>query len=364
MGSSETKHQQSVTSVANGVNDRQVIKKTIQVATIFLGDEENSTTDTFDNQRISSVHSVDIQPVAVPMASISHVNDPTTTKCVSCALHDIKRDVFHWELIDSNVLHTALNFREELAPCKNDSQLKNKIYTIYKGYLALRLDDLEDKSVPSKIRALFKEAMQQCNPELIIMAYSLDQSFTKLLNNDMARIVLHDIAKGCSKFSCDTLYTTQDGTKAIASILFYHPKFTTYEGTVYRGSFSPIDLAHIEVNRCIMTTTFLSTSKSLAVADQFSAYSRSEKKFDIKDESQTSIVCTYIIKNLNKNRRALDISQYSNHPEEEEVLLMPYSVFMVTKKEMIDIPNGDGRRIEIELEEWDETKLRPSLNLQ
>lgn len=286
----------------------------------------------------------------------------TTTKCESCDLFD-ERDLFNWELVDSNVLQTALNFREELYSWNNDKELKKKIYTINKGYLTLRLDYLEDKTVVDRIRNLFKKAMEECNPDCIVQAYSENQAFSKLLNKDMARIVLHDINKGCSKFSCDTLYTTQDGTKSITSILFYHPKFIAYQGIVYRGMFLQSELAHIQVNRCIMTTTFLSTSKSPDVADVFAGYSRSEQKFDREDEADVvSIYCTFIIKNINENRRALDISSISSRPHEEEVLLLPYSIFLITKRETMELRNKQGKRIEIEFEECDETQLMSSLN--
>ena len=366
MGSSQTKNPHSVVEVSSSAEtDHQTIKEAIQLSTYFSDKEKDSTDDTSENRCIRSVHSVHGSPIAAPTFSTSDANDPITTKCVSCAVYD-KQDVYHWELIDSNVLQTALNFREELIPWKNTkNELKKKVHTINKGYLSLRLDSLKNESEAKKIRDLFKEAMQQCKPELIIKAYSLSKLFSGLLNNDMARIVLHDIAKGCSKFSCDTLYTTQDGTKSIASILFYHPEFITYEGTVYRGMFSRGSLTHIQVNHCIMTNTFLSTSKSVEVADTFSGYDRLQQCLLWgATEDDASIFCTYIIKNINGHRRALDISGISRFPDEEEVLLMPYSVFLVTKRETIELPNKGGKRIELELEECDEAQLRSSLTQQ
>ncbi|CAF1463967.1 unnamed protein product [Rotaria sp. Silwood1] len=181
----------------------------------------------------------------------------------------------------------------------------------------------------------------------------------------MARIVLHDIEKGCSKFSCDTLYTAQDGTKSIASIFFYHPRFITHQGTVYRGLFDSRALRNIQVNCYIMTNTFLSTSKRPEVADTFAAYDRDMQKLDKEGKAgEVSIGCTYIIKNINGNRRAIDISGISEHPHEEEVLLLPYSVFRVTKIETIELPNNKEKRIEIEFEECDPAQLRTSLNYQ
>ncbi|CAF1527287.1 unnamed protein product [Rotaria sp. Silwood1] len=174
----------------------------------------------------------------------------------------------------------------------------------------------------------------------------------------MARIVLHDIYQGCTNFSCDTLYTAQDGTKSIASILFYHPKFVTYQGTVYRGIFDSRALANIQVNGYIMTNTFLSTSKLPEIADIFAAYNRTEQKLDREGkEGEVSIGCTFIIKNINGNRRALDISGISERLDEDEVLLLPYSVFRITERKTIELQNNKEKRIEIEFEEYDQAQL-------
>ncbi|CAF4317340.1 unnamed protein product, partial [Rotaria sordida] len=64
-----------------------------------------------------------------------------------------------------------------------------------------------------------------------------------------------------------------------------------------------------------MTNTFLSTSKRPDIADMFAAYNRTEQKLDREGkEGEVSIGCTFIIKNINGNRRALDISGISKHP--------------------------------------------------
>ncbi|CAF3949888.1 unnamed protein product, partial [Rotaria sordida] len=67
-----------------------------------------------------------------------------------------------------------------------------------------------------------------------------------------------------------------------------------------------------------MTNTFLSTSKRSDVADMFAAYNRTEHKLDGEDkEGEVSIGYTFIIKNINGYRRALDISDISERPNTE-----------------------------------------------
>jgi hypothetical protein len=362
MKSTENKYQHSL-----GAIDRRVYKDEIPLSTDHCSDAQSTATGTSENRRSRFIHLPDTSSQGASSTVISNINTPVSTKSKSCDLSHMK-DFYDWEIVDSNVLKAAVNFRKEIKPWNNHKkELKKKIYTINKGYLALRLNRLDDKNKIAEIaeiHRLFEQAFEECDPNYIVQAYSTSQDFSNLLNKDMARIVLHDIDQGCSKFSCDTLYTTEDGTKSIASLLYYHPEFITYEGKVYRGMFLSSELAHIQVNRCIMTTTFLSTSKLLAIADIFSAYNRTDQKFDRVEDGMISFGCTFIIKNIFENRRAVDISGISVHPYEEEVLLLPYSVFLITKRETIELPNKEAKRIEIEFEECDEKQLKTSVNRQ
>ncbi|CAF0940896.1 unnamed protein product [Rotaria sordida] len=64
-----------------------------------------------------------------------------------------------------------------------------------------------------------------------------------------------------------------------------------------------------------MTNTFLSTSKLPEIADIFASYNRTEQKLDREGkEGEVSIGCTFIIKNIDGHRRALDISGISEYP--------------------------------------------------
>jgi hypothetical protein len=145
----------------------------------------------------------------------------------------------------------------------------------------------------------------------------------------MARNVIHDLKNGCSKFSCDCLYSTEDGTKSITSILLQHPNFKKFifQGEVYRGMVLHKDaLRHYKVGSCIITTTFLATSKNPTVARCFCDI----EKVSIRDDDH-SFFCIFQI--VNDNRTALDISSISEYEDEDEVLIMPYSAFFITKIE-------------------------------
>ncbi|CAF3835244.1 unnamed protein product [Rotaria sp. Silwood1] len=66
---------------------------------------------------------------------------------------------------------------------------------------------------------------------------------------------------------------------------------------------------------------------------------------------QISFLCIYTIKN--ENRTALYIPLHSEFRDEDEVLILPYSSFQITKI----IKDNYRRRIEVYLEECDTTSL-------
>ncbi|UJR07868.1 hypothetical protein I4U23_012150 [Adineta vaga] len=288
-------------------------------------------------------------------SSIDNADDDNLIngKCSSCNLME-KDEKYDWELASPRALQRARSFTEELQPWyKSDKEFQKRVYTIIKGYLTIGLERLKNEIIADKIRKLFKQAMEKSDPEYIIKAYTSDASFTELLNRDMARNVLHDINQGCSKFVCDTLYTTEDGVKAIAGIFYHHSKVKTYSGVVYRGMLRDCELEHLQVNKCIITLTFLSTSIDCKITDSFSGYDSDHKKLAWPEDSKRiSILLKFTIKNRYGTRRAFDISDMSQMDDEKEILLLPYSVFQITKRETIELEIG--KRIEIELEDYDE----------
>jgi hypothetical protein len=248
-------------------------------------------------------------------------------KCKSCSL--VNDDTFYeWELVDRNASQQALKFRCELKlpTSMNEKVFKQRLYSTKKGYLDARLQDLSTAD-GVRIRDYFKRALLRQEPDYIITAYTICQHFSALLNTDMARNVIHDLKNGCSKFCCECLYSTEDGTKSITSILLHHPKFQklNFKGEVYRGIVVPKNaLDHYKVGSCIITTTFLSTSKNPAVAQSFCDKG-------VPDPAKHSFFCTYDI--IGDDRTALDISRISEFEDEDEVLVLPYSAFLITKME-------------------------------
>lgn len=244
--------------------------------------------------------------------------------CKNCSL--INNRMYEWELIDRNAAQKALEFRREFKAfaSMNNNIWKKKFYSLHKSYLNAHLQYF-DKAYQQRIRTWFENAFQHENPDYLVKAYTSTQQFSQMLNNHMARNVIHSLNNGCSQFSCQCLYETQDGTTTFSSILLHHPNFEKlkYQNEIYRGIvMSKHKLDHYKVGSCIITTTFLSASKDLSVARMFS-----DKQTSLPDDQ--SFICTY--KLTTDRRTAIDISKISVYSYEDEILILPYSPFLIKK---------------------------------
>ena len=247
--------------------------------------------------------------------------------CKNCSLVT-NNTMYEWEVVDQNAAQTALQFRCEFQAYSrmNAKIWKKKLYSLNKGYLTAHLQDF-----PTVERAIihdcFKRALLEENPNHLVTAFTSFQNFSKCLNIDMARNVMHNLKNGCSQFSCQCLYLTGGGTKIISNLFLHHPNFENlgFQGEVYRGIvMSKSQLDHYKEGSCIITTTFLSTSKDPTIAEVCA------DKCGL-NASTHSFFCTYKI--ITNSHIAIDISGLSQHHEEEEVLILPYSPFLITKIE-------------------------------
>ncbi|CAF0916133.1 unnamed protein product [Adineta ricciae] len=232
--------------------------------------------------------------------------DQWKVKCKVCSLVD-DTTLYEWELIDQDAAEKSLRFRHELKSLTpmDEKDLKRKLHTIEKGYINTRLHDILSENM-TKVHNYLQCALRKQDPDYIIAAYTISQKFSKLLNEDMARNIIHDLKNGCSQFSCDCLYSTEDGTRAIISILLRYERYQkrSFVGRSYRGIVLPRNvLDHYKVGSCIMTTTFLSTSANRYVAEMFSDKGTT-------DPNKQSYFCIYEIIN-NDQSTAIDISGIS-----------------------------------------------------
>ncbi|CAF3673858.1 unnamed protein product, partial [Rotaria sp. Silwood1] len=147
-----------------------------------------------------------------------------------------KRTAYEWHLNDRNdfALKKAKKFRlqyEKLYVARHwlitvllrlNTTVKDLIYALRKGYL----NDINMRADPNIWEDIVKDlniAGANNEPMYILRAYSRSQTFSKQINNDMAKNTYHELKLYCTSLNCNVLARTQDGIQAFIAVLF-HPK--------------------------------------------------------------------------------------------------------------------------------------------
>jgi hypothetical protein len=136
------------------------------------------------------------------------------------------------------------------------------------------------------------------------------------------------------------LKTELDSTKTLSGTLCKTSAFEKhrYYGRTYRGiKATRQDISAYKVGELICNKTCLSTSKDRAVAEMFSHKG---------DPKKLSVICIFTIKYSRDYAHALDLEPLSQFPMEQEVIILPSSIFLV--KSIVE----QEQIIEIELESY------------
>lgn len=264
---------------------------------------------------------------------------PDSTRVVS------DTGAIEWELVDEDVLEKTNGRRRNIKSTYETTNVQKMFDRIEKNYIG---KDLANFPGIEKIRRFFQRAAQEQDPVWIIKAYTAETAFYKVLNKE--------IAVGTTKHLDELWY--------IIGLLSYHPtldKFI-YTGYCYRVmKITDHDLEKIyQVNTSFMTKSFLSSSIEEKIALCFLCRQELERKETGKLERYKSdgslikqwILCVYHVKH---NRTALNIDEISQYVMEGEILIMPYTVFQIKTKAIINVPSASGTHsiTKIELEECD-----------
>jgi len=189
---------------------------------------------------------------------------------------------------------------------------------------ALGANVVQNKYEKEAITRLMKKATRKDDVTSLIRSYTAETDFYRKLNGDLADLTITNENAHDPQWSW-----------AFARYIAADPELRQlqYAGTTYRGMhMTDADIAVYSVGKMLMNKAFLSTSKLRTVAEGFA----------LKDlpSNKKAAVCTYIIKD---KHATLFIKEFSEYPEEEEVLIMPCMDFQVTKLETT------GKFIEIEV---------------
>ncbi|UJR12133.1 hypothetical protein I4U23_016310 [Adineta vaga] len=239
-------------------------------------------------------------------------------------------------------LQQKLNY---LQTCKN-----HQTQNVYEKLIKHMYDYINTLPLPSHkkqiLHQFFEEMKEKCDPTYIIRAYTSTTFFHKYYN---AFIAQHGI-DFFDPFTVDldTNYRLVKAVLKTISIVMNSKEFNKYRycGKTYRGVLmTEKDLYKYVVNSKIMNKSFLSTSKSKETAESFIIGWKPDNSIEVLDNKsvQYAALCTYIIKT---SETALDIQTISEIESEDEVLILPFSIFKVNH-----VRRSLTKPVEIELEE-------------
>jgi hypothetical protein len=164
-----------------------------------------------------------------------------------------------------------------------------------------------------ELLGFFEMAVIGNDPRYLLKAYTAETGFYTKLNVDLASE--SDVGKL--------------ERQIYIGILAFNVCFDQYRfsGEAYRGMrLTEDDLQEYAMGKKVMTKSFLSATTDKNEAEFFMG---KNQRYNIHGEAvKVGVMCTYIIR---KKRSGLDVQHISEYPKEKEVLIFPYSVFIVTK---------------------------------
>jgi hypothetical protein len=211
--------------------------------------------------------------------------------------------------------------------CLKDRGIKKTIAKIEKANV---LTDLTHPSI-KLVKDLFQAALDDNNPLCVLQAYTVEGPFYRQLNRYMAT--------GSDSQVFEKLRKKWSGY--YIGLIVLNPAFEPYRfsGQTYRGMrIKPEEYARYKRGVALTCKSPQSTSKSWKIAKGFA--------YPAKPRPET--IPVILIFTICDPRSALSVEQISEYPKEEEVLIAPGALFIVT-----DI-DGNAMPFEVHLRqlEW------------
>ncbi|CAF0839069.1 unnamed protein product [Adineta ricciae] len=238
-------------------------------------------------------------------------------------------DSVEWILKADNADYQAHEYLKPLESYGKHPRFYEYITYIKQNFLEKDLRDIDDIDM---IKEYFDKAINEKNPIYLLIAYTAETNFYSILNIHLAKMRVENL-------------TAEENLKLAyyIGIIARHPNFDTlsYTGVTYRGMMvTADDIKQYTKGARILTKTFSSSSVEPNVALRFMTN-------DSTTSNRSSTLCIYEIRNP---RTALDIRNISMFPDEEEVLILPYSAFKIKE---IKTNYNRSPRYEINLQECD-----------
>jgi len=266
-------------------------------------------------------------------------------------------DYIEWSVNDANLIQKRKDFREQIDLYKtydNQHHLITKLLIeIIEYYLNEYLIQQEQfsKEETQNIENYFKKAIEEQNYlKYFIKAYTLTNNFYRVLNKHLALYILHYFDPS-SYSSLQTKHRLINCLVHIVTLLINHPDINKYKynGITYRGLLmKESDLKCYSIGNYILNRSFVSTSKNRSIAQLFADNSSHDHSL-----AQVSVLLKYTIK---RKQTGIDIEHLSMVPDEEEVLILPFSVFQIKDRIESCSIMSSLMSIEIDLEEYEDNE--------
>ncbi|CAF1403751.1 unnamed protein product [Adineta steineri] len=273
-----------------------------------------------------------------------------------------------WSTNGESLIRKGREFRKQIDLYKTyDNQhhlITMLLIEIVEYYLNEYLTKQENVSSTKidELKTCFREAIDEQNYlKYFVKAYTLTNGFHRVLNKHLALYILHYFdARPYSSTPAE--YRLINCLVHIVTLVINHPDVRQhkYKGITYRGMLmSPNDLKPYRIGHYILNKSFVSTSKNREVAQMYAGSGQESVSGAISnhhDSSEVSVIFKFTSK---QDDTALDIKHMSmveGEGEEEEVLILPFSVFQV-KDRIEKGSNADSSGlIEIDLEECEDNE--------
>ncbi|CAF4174254.1 unnamed protein product, partial [Adineta steineri] len=210
-----------------------------------------------------------------------------------------------------------------------------------------------------KIRDCFTKAIEEQNYlKYFIQAYTFTDSFHRVLNKHLALYILHYF-DAQSYSSTPAEYRLINCLVHIVTLLINHPNVRQYKykGVTYCGMLmSPNDLEPYRIGNYILNKSFVSTSKDPAVARMYAGSGQENVLGGLSNHHDSSEVPVILKFTIKQDDKGVDIKHMSMMGDEEEVLILPFSVFQV--KDRIEYGSNTDwpGLIEIDLEQCEDNE--------
>ncbi|CAF2766099.1 unnamed protein product [Rotaria sp. Silwood2] len=211
--------------------------------------------------------------------------------------------------------------------CIKDRGIKKTVEKIRKAGM---LDNDGEEST-GIVQDYFNNALQEKNPIYLLTAYTVENKFYKLLNREMAT--------GNSRQVFEKLRGKWTGY--YTGIIARNSAFDNFRfsGQTYRGmEITQSDFAQYKIGTALSNKSFQSTSKSWKIA----------KGFACPSQPRPGRLPVVIIFTITDRRSALSIDAISYYQNEEEVLVLPGTLFIVSNINQDEFPY----EVELEQLEW------------